>query len=334
VTTTTQGSTGPIPKIDVRTLYFPINAGDQYFRGDVGAVVVVQAANQSATPSPDEIAASQACYIGLSSVTYPTHYGFFEDPGLYRGTPGAPTFTAPAPPATAPTCTQDAATAALKIRELDTYFSFPLAMTALESDPTITAARQQEIDCLHARGIDSVTDDGFITDGWNQQHPDQAAQAKLDFADCIQPVVDARAQVRGAYRDTVLATNRAAVDRLQRAFDEYLDAIYNPGPASADGGTLDSLPAETFNDGCITVTDPINGGPILTEEQIRTATGITSHGLAGIQGTVTVCDKPDIKSRAAFIAYTPPASASATNGELYILDATTGTLLDHRALKP
>jgi hypothetical protein len=333
-TTVDQGTARVIPKVDVKTLYFPISAGDQYSRGDVGAAVVVQSANQSATPTPDELAAVNACYIGLSSIPYPTHYGYFEDPGWYRGTPGPATFPAPDPPTTAPVCTVDAAKAALKIRELNQFFSFPDAMVALETDPTISAARQQEIDCLHGRGIDGVSEDGFISDGWNQQHPDQAAQAKLDFADCIQPVVDARAQVRGGYRDTVLAVNKDAVDRLQRAFDDYLDAIYNPTPTSPTGGSLDSLPATTFNDGCITVTDLSTSGPTLTEEQIRTATGITGPGLAGVQGTVSVCDKSDITSRPAYIAYTTPASAKATTGELYILDATTGTLLDHRVLKP
>ena len=332
VTTTAPAAATSTPNIDVTPLYFPISASDQYSRGNVGAAVAVQYSNTAATPSPEEVTASRACDVVLQNLAVPTHFGFFEDPGWYRGTPSAATLPAPTPPTTAPKCTLAAATAALEIRELNQFFAFPQAMVALESDPTITAARQQEIDCLHGRGIDSVSDDGFITDGWNQRHPDQAAQAKLDFADCIQPVVDARAQVRATYRDTFLAANRGAVQRLQDAFDDYLDAIYHP--SSPAGDSLDSLPADTFNDGCITVTNPVNGGPILSEEQIRTATGITTHGISGSQGTVTVCDNPDINSRSAFVAYTPPNSATATTGELYILDATTGELLEHRALTP
>lgn len=197
-------------------------------------------------------------------------------------------------------------------------------MANLESDPTITAARQQEIDCLHGRGIDSVSDDGFITDGWNQRHPDQSAQAKLDFADCIQGVVNARDQVRRAARDQYIANHRGAIDRLQSAFNDYLSAIYKPSPPTPESSS--SLPDETFNKGCITVSNvDIQNAPTLTEEQIRQATGISTKGVAGMQGLVTVCNSA-IDSRPLYVAWEP---ATATGGgTIYLLDPQTGVLVE------
>ena len=167
-------------------------------------------------------------------------------------------------------------------------------MDALESYQTITAARQQEIDCLHNRGIDSVSDDGFITDGWNQRHPDQSAQAKLDFADRIEPVVDARAQVRSAYRDFSSVTTPTQFTD-SRAHSTITSMLFTT--RTSRWSSLDSLPSDTFNDGCITVTNPENGKPSLTDEQIRSATGITTHGVSFVGGTVNVCDNPGIGSR-------------------------------------
>jgi hypothetical protein len=74
-----------------------------------------------------------------------------------------------------------------------------------------------------------------------------------------------------------------------------------------------------------------SGGPILTEEQIRAATGITTHGIAGMHGLVTVCDNPSIQSRAGYIAYVTPTLTNPT-GTLYMLDASTGSLTEQRAL--
>ncbi len=128
----------------------------------------------------------------------------------------------------------------------------------------------------------------------------------------------------------MLATHHDAIERLQTALDQYLAVIYNPSTPSSE--SLTSIPDDQFNGGCITIEDTnTTDPPALTEEQIRAATGITTHGLTAVEGLVTVCDNPDIKATHAVISYVPPGP-TATAGTIYVLDATNGAVLDKRPL--
>jgi hypothetical protein len=332
VAPTTSGANA-VPKLDVVPLYFPISASDRYTAVDLGAVLALPI-GANGIPTQDQQEALKACQIlaGRPGVApFPAHFFDFEDPAYYRGTPSAPTYNAPAPPSTPPTCTPKAAKAKATIAELGTFYQWIQAMYDLERDPTIAAAKAQQIECLHDRGIDSVDPDGFITDGWNQRHPDQTAQAHLDFADCIGPTVAAREQVRTAYRNEFLATHRADVERLQRAFDDYLDAMYNP---STPSGPVGNRPDMTFDDGCITVTR----GPSDTLEpsdtqQASSATGVDAKELSVVPGKVGVCDKSPIPRTAIVVVHRTGAGSDA-GGMLYVMDRATGKLVDQRQMTP
>jgi hypothetical protein len=231
-----------IPQIDVVPIFLWINASDIAANGDLGALVAVRLVDMT-KPSIGESTALRPCAAGLlNAAMRSAPFSAFEDPGQIRGTPAVPTVAPPpAPPVVPTTCTPEIADAATRIRAITESWNWIGSMYALDkADPQITAARSVQIDCLHARGYDTITldgvardaisPDGYISDGWFMQHddPDQQAQAGLDVADCIEPIAAARAEIRPAIRAEFVAAHADEVHALQAAFDDYLTAIYQP----------------------------------------------------------------------------------------------------------
>jgi hypothetical protein len=224
--TPTDPDTSGSPRIGAVPIFLPINASDWYSAFDLGAVAAVRDPDGSTPP----------CNMSqLPPAMYHTHIQYFEDPGWYRGSPAASTISAPPAPQTPPSCTPQAAAAVARIEESLTAMGATLMgwtqkIQDLEADPAIATARAAEITCIQSHGIDSVSNDGFINDGWFIEHPDQRQQANQIFADCITPVVAARQEVRTRERNTFVADNSRKVQDLQQALDDYLHAIYAPSP--------------------------------------------------------------------------------------------------------
>ena len=234
-----------IPTVDVVPLYLPNDIGDIYASADVGAVISV--VPRSDPPTDAEIGAGRACAIDLLTNSMRARagsYKYFEDPGQVNGDQSAATIAAPPPPPSRPTCTPNAAAAAARIRTINDEIRWQETVVALEASPEVAGARAQEIDCLHASGIDDVEADGYITDGWYQRNPDLAPRAPRIFSDCMAPVFDARSNVRAAARADYLETHSEQIARLQAAFDEYLTAIYDP--AAARAGAVEDPDADYY----------------------------------------------------------------------------------------
>jgi hypothetical protein len=191
----------------------------------------------------------------------------------------------------------------------------------LDADPTIAAAKQQDIQCLHEHGIDSVAADGYVNDGYNIAHPEQRPQTRLTFADCFAPVVAARAPVRAAFRDAFVAGHRKQIDALQSAFDEYLRAIYTPAPHSKTVTTEPDL--ARFENGCVRVASADGEMPAIDSTDALSIARVRLHDPGAtpsqsLLGQVTVCDQR-VHDRLAWTFEFP--------GHVVVIDASDGAML-------
>src|SRR4029078_4823820 len=84
--------------------------------------------------------------------------------------------------------------------------------------------------CLVERGVVGVDASRIIDPaGSSQAHPEWNAQIQT-FVDCFAPVAAARVPVRQGFRDEFVRAHRGEIENLQRAFDDYLRAVYAPSP--------------------------------------------------------------------------------------------------------
>jgi hypothetical protein len=196
----------------------------------------------------------------------------------------------------------------------------------LDADPSIVAAKQQDIQCLHDRGIDSVAADGYVNDGYNIAHPDQRAQTRLAFADCFSQVVAARQPVRTAFRDAFVDQHRAQIDALQAAFDDYLRAVYVPEPHAR---TVTTQPDQArYESGCIRVGPAERTMPALVSTDAWSIARIRLHDPNAtasqvLLGRVSVCDLR-LRDRLAWTFELP--------GRVVVIDASDGAMLLNRTV--
>jgi hypothetical protein len=315
---TTTGVAAFVPKVDVIPLYLPIDAADTY---SAGALRERIGFTTTGNPPPhDELVQQRACDITLLGGGFGNMYGF-EDPGNYHGMPVAPSVAPPeAPPSLR--CTAAAARAARRIRDIvGTLGWFEQIKTV--DDPTVHAAIVQDIVCLNQQGIDRVGNDGYVTDGYNQMHPEQIGQTRLAFADCFAPVVAVRAPLRQAFRTQFLSDHRGEIDSLQAAFDDYLRALYAPPPHAKTVTTEPDV--VRLDDGCIRVLNQqgtevpgydSDAALAFARRAIGDTTAPTSRSYLG---DVTVCDRRAIRGRLAWTFEFP--------GRVVVIDALNGKVL-------
>lgn len=106
------------------------------------------------------------------------------------------------------------------------------------TDPRIVAAVVERNACYAARGYPLVrtgTDpaqyrDRLLTDGWVQEHIHEVTRELslrlgADYADCMQPLVDARTAARTEARDRFVAERTTDIARLQAALDAVVATV-------------------------------------------------------------------------------------------------------------
>lgn len=315
-----------VPTLDVVPLYLPINAADMYSVGPVSDRITVRPADTGKTPTHAEQVQFNACYVDLAAGSGGATYGY-EDPAAWQGAPVAPTVAPPDPPPTAPRCTRSAARAAGQVRKLSEALRWHEQLQAVDADPVISGAIAQDIVCLNERGIDRVASDGYVTDGFNQRHPELIGQSRLAFEQCFPPVVAARAPLREALRESFVADHAGEIENLQRAFDDYLRAVYAPAPHAK---TVTTEPDRArFDGGCIRVTDPGSKRPAFNPDQaLAIAHGALGDASAPVSrtslGNATVCDHASIHDRLAWVLQ------FARN--VVVVDAVTGKVVLNRAV--
>jgi hypothetical protein len=327
VDTPTTTRPGFVPQLDVVPLYLPIDAAD--IAAAAGVLERVTSRIAGDPPSRRSIVQSRACAIAMLGVPNGRLFNF-EDPASYVGPPVTPSVAAPDPPPTR-RCTGTAARAAARIREIVGSFDWFRTIEATDGDDVVHAAKVQDVACLTERGIQGV-DASRIPDpaGSSQAHPEWNSQIQT-FVDCFAPVAAARVPVRQAFRDRFLADHGDQIASLQRAFDDYLRAVYAPSPHAKTVTTQPDL--ARYDGGCIRVTEVIEVPPATAplvantlDDAVALARGavrdLSASPVRPNLGAVSVCDRASIRPR---LAWTFELA-----GEVVVVDARTGKVLVHR----
>jgi hypothetical protein len=316
-----------VPQLDVVPLFLPINGADIAAAGRVSDRITPRISGTP--PSHAEIVQSRACMIGMLGV--PTGRLFnFEDPGSWIGPPVAPTVVVPDAPSTV-RCTGAAAKAAARMREIVQDFDWMRQVEASDGDASVHAAKEQDVACLVERGIQGVDSSRIIDPtGSSQAHPEWNSQIQTSI-DCFVPVAAARVPVRTAFRETFVADHRDELANLQRAFDDYLRAVYAPSPHAKTVTTQPDL--ARYDGGCIRVTEAIRVPPATAplvantlDDAVALARGavrdLSASPVRPSFGEVSVCDPASIQHR---LAWTFELA-----GEVVVVDSRTGRVLVHR----
>jgi hypothetical protein len=328
---TTPPTTAPanVPHVDVVPLYLPIDAADIAAAAAVHRAIGFQLTADH--PTHAQIIRSRACEIALLGLSTGRLNGF-EDPGSYVGPPIAPSVAAPAAPPTR-RCTDGAANAAARVREIATALDWLQLAQQTDADDTVATAKARDVQCLAERGVAGVTF-AFIADpsGSSQAHPEWNSQIQV-FADCFAPVVAARAPVRQAFRDQFVQDHRGEIERLQRSFDDYLRAIYAPPPHAKTVTTQPDL--ARYDRGCVRITELTNVPPATAPYAAdtpdaalafarRAVDDASASPVRSIFGEVSVCDRASIRHRMAWVFEFP--------GTLVVVDAANGKILLNRPI--